>query len=205
MLKNINPYVYINDTNSIPQKEMLARNNLLHYKNSVQVFWKTYLQRLWTMPKIYPSLYFHHFSSLSLGTSPWTSRTFLLCRSRTSFSSASWCLLSTWISCALQIQFYFHSYSTRHRQQNSLIKNIIHPNDSNKISIRRILQISLEECYYYHKPFEFKLWSSNCSFSPLAVPSNIITRKGKHNYWTNTPCLDMQSTYWEPSRGVQST
>lgn len=77
---------------------------------------KTYLQRLWTMPKIYPSLYFHHFSSLSLGTSPWTSRTFLLHRSRANFSSASWCLLSTWISCALQIQFHFHSYSIRHGQ-----------------------------------------------------------------------------------------
>lgn len=98
-----------------------------------QITWKkrrkTYLQRLWTMPKIYPSLYLRHFSSLSLGTSRWTSCTFLLCRSRTDFSSASWCLLSTWISCTLQIQFYFHSYSMRHRQQNSSIMNIIHPND----------------------------------------------------------------------------
>ena len=96
-------------------------------------------------------------------------------------------------------------HSKRAHQLFWSIRNTNHPNDSKwNWVFRWTLQTSQSHMKYYHQPFEFKLWSSICSFSTLAGPSNTITRRGKNNYLINSPCLNKQSAYWEPRR-IQST
>lgn len=91
----------------------------------------------------------------------------LLPRCRSTFTSTTRCLLGTWISRSLQFQLYLRGYMHKYIYQKSWKLMYL------KINYLKVQSIKMLMAYDDHLPFEFKLWSSDCSFSPLVVPSKV--------------------------------